>query len=84
MFKIGEKVVCINPIGNLTENKIYTVEGFNSYDNGLILKEIKSIKYVGAFKSFRFRKLDYEFAENLLSEIAKDFMKEENLKIQSN
>ena len=65
-FKIGEKVVCIDPIGGLVRNEIYTIEGFNSYDNGLILKEIKGIKYVGAFKIFRFRKLDYEFAENLL------------------
>jgi len=42
------------------------------------------INSFNAFSSSRFRKLDYEFAENLLSEIAKDFVKEDNLKLQSN
>lgn len=69
-FKIGEKVVCIDATGDLTKNEIYTIIGFNNYDNGLILQEIKSPKYLGAFKSFRFRKIDYEFAENLLKEIS--------------
>lgn len=79
-FKIGEKVVCVDPIDELLKGEIYTVEGFNSYDGGLILKEVKSkVGRKGAFKKERFRKLDYDFAENLLTEIS-EAMKSETIK----
>ena len=75
-FKIGEIVVCINAkrrwyrLGGLQLNEMYTVTGFNPYDGGLILKEVKSPRSAyHAFASNRFRKVDYSFAENILSEL---------------
>ncbi len=75
-FKIGEKVVCINnkrrwyKLGGLKRNEIYTVVGFNPYDDGLILREIKSPKSgFHAYSENRFRKIDYAFAEKILQTI---------------
>lgn len=76
MFKVGEIVVCVNAkrrwyrLGGLEQNEMYTVTGFNPYDGGLILKEIKSPRSgYNAFASNRFRKVDHAFATNLLQEI---------------
>ena len=76
MFKIGETVVCTNAkrrwfrLGGLQENEIYTIIGFNPYDEGLILKEVKSPgSAYHAFAANRFRKVDYSFAENVLNEL---------------
>ncbi len=45
---------------------MYTITGFNPYDGGFILKEIKSPSSAyHAFASNRFRKVDYRFAERL-------------------
>jgi len=75
-FKIGEIVVCINArrrwyrLGGLKENEMYTVEGFNPYDGGLILKEAKSPRSgCHAYAANRFRKVDYSFAEQVLAEL---------------
>lgn len=75
-FKIGEVVVCVNAkrkwyrLGDLQENQMYTVEGFNPYDDGLILKETKSPKSgYNAYRADRFRKVDYAFANNVLTTI---------------
>jgi hypothetical protein len=75
-FEIGEIVVCVNAkrrwykLGGLQENEMYTVTGFNPYDGGLILKEVKSPKSgYNAFAASRFRKVDYNFAENVLTEL---------------
>ena len=75
-FKIGDKVVCINDkrrwfkLGGLKKNEIYTVIGFNPYDDGLILREIKSPKSgFNAYAANRFRKLDYAFVEKVLQTI---------------
>jgi len=72
-FKIGEVVVCINArrrwfkLGGLKENEMYTITGFNPYDGGLILKEIKSPRSGhNAYASNRFRKLDYNFANSVI------------------
>jgi hypothetical protein len=60
MFYIGQKVVCIDDkiktigVGELKEDTIYTVEGFNDYDEGLILREIKSPSHLGAYLNERF------------------------------
>jgi len=82
-FKIGEKVVCINDkrrwykLGGLKKNEIYTVIGFNPYDDGLILREIKSPKSgYNAYAANRFRKLDYGFVNNVLKSITP--VKEQN------
>jgi hypothetical protein len=75
-FEIGEIVVCVNAkrrwyrLGGLQENEMYTVTGFNPYDGGLILKEAKSPKSgYNAFAASRFRKVDYNFAKNVMTEL---------------
>ncbi|RPD97703.1 hypothetical protein EGM88_07885 [Aureibaculum marinum] len=76
MFKVGEIVVCVNAkrrwyrLGGLRENEMYTVTGFNPYDGGLILKEVKSPRSgYHAFAANRFRKVDYAFATKVLEEL---------------
>lgn len=76
MFKVGEIVVCVNArrrwyrLGGLKKNEMYTVTGFNPYDGGLILDEVKSPRSgCNAFAASRFRKVDHAFAANLLKEI---------------
>ena len=78
-FEIGEIVVCVNAkrrwyrLGGLQLNEMYTVTGFNPYDGGLVLKEIKSPRSAyHAFTSNRFRKVDYSFAEKMLVEISQE------------
>ena len=75
-FKIGEVVVCINArrrwfrLGGLKKNEMYTIIGFNSYDGGLILEEVKSPKSgQHAYRAERFRKVDYDFAEKVITQI---------------
>jgi len=73
-FKIGETVVCVDAsrrwykLGGLKQNEMYTVIGFNPYDGGLILEEAKSLESgQQAYKADRFRKVDYDFADNILA-----------------
>ncbi len=73
-FKIGETVVCVNArrkwykLGALKENEMYTIIGFNPYDGGLILKEVKSKRSgYNAYRVDRFRKADYAFADVVLN-----------------
>jgi len=75
-FEIGEIVVCTNAkrrwykLGGLVKNEMYTVIGFNPYDGGLILKEVKSPRSGhNAYRADRFRKVDYAFAEKVLTTI---------------
>jgi len=75
-FEIGEVVVCTNAkrrwykLGGLIEGEMYTVEGFNPIDDGLILKESKSPSSgYNAYSADRFRKVDYSFANNILDDI---------------
>ena len=75
-FEIGEIVVCVNArrnwykLGGLKRDEMYTVIGFNPYDDGLILKEVKSPgSGCHAFAAERFRKVDYNFAENIIEEL---------------
>jgi len=75
-FEIGEVVVCVNArrrwyrLGGLKKNEMYTITGFNPYDGGLILKEAKSPRSgYNAYRADRFRKLDYKFADVLLSRL---------------
>ncbi len=75
-FEIGDKVVCLNAkrrmfqLGGLKENEIYTIIGFNPFDGGLILREVKSPQSgFNAYARDRFRKLDYEFVDNLIESI---------------
>ncbi len=75
-FKIGEIVVCVDAsrrwykLGGLKQNEMYTVIGHNSYDDGLILEEVKSpCSGQQAYKADRFRKVDYDFAENIIEQM---------------
>ena len=84
-FKVGEKVVCINPVHNLIKNEIYTVscifEKFGEY--GILVSELQPIA-TGILNGLyyysinRFRKLDHQFAEDLCKELAEQ-AKEEQL-----
>jgi hypothetical protein len=78
MFKVGQKVVCINnkPISNnfynsclakLKVNEIYTVIGTES--TGLQLKEVKSNHPLGGFDKSRFRPIDNDWVEELLCKL---------------
>jgi len=93
MFKIGEKVVCIDDENqyNITvrnservkKGEIYTVKGFTSI-SGVRLKEIHGGFFIydneeAGFKTERFRKLDHEFAENILAEITEAMQRQEIL-----
>ncbi len=76
IFKIGEIVVCVDAsrrwykLGGLKQNEMYTVIGFNPYDDGLILEETKSPgSGHQAYKADRFRKVDYDFADSILATI---------------
>jgi len=72
-FKKGEKIVCIdnkNGAEELEEKQIYTIAYIvedNQGRSGFILREFGKFD---AYYSWRFRKLDYDFAENLLKEIS--------------
>jgi len=75
-FEIGEIVVCTDAkrrwykLGGLIEGEMYTVEGFNPFDGGLMLKESKSPSSgYNAYRADRFRKVDYNFANNILDNI---------------
>jgi methyl coenzyme M reductase gamma subunit len=77
MFKIGEKVVCINPSSNLIKGQIYTVIYYSQFSDSILVAETQPTKNV-YFWGNRFRKLDYEFADNLLAEIS-EAMKQESI-----
>ena len=85
-FKVNEKVVCIDASANgfssgLIKHEIYTILQIVTPpigEQGLVLSEIKSLHYEGSWSVFRFRKIDYEFAENLLAEIS-EVMKSETI-----
>ena len=85
-IKIGETVVCINAkrrwyrLGGLQLNEMYTVTGFNPFDGGLVLKEVKSPRSAyHAFSANRFRKVDYSFAERIMAELQTTKTKTKNL-----
>lgn len=78
MYKVGQKVVCINDKqqnrgGKLIENTIYTIEGFNPFDNGLILMEEKGGGCFGAFRNDRFMPLtEYSKAQEAIEQLFKE------------
>ncbi len=48
-------------------NEMYTVRGFNPFDGGLVLREVKSPRSAyHAFSANRFRKVDYSFTERIM------------------
>jgi len=84
-FKIGGKVVCVEPIYNLKKDRDYEIKGIFDFGCGNILLDVGvengtnknyvscrcgKTHYVGSvYSNSRFRKLDYDFAENLLADI---------------
>lgn len=83
MFKIGEKIVCVDPSISLVKGEIYTVKIIRACTGGIMLKEVKTAPiYNGYFHWWRFRKLDYDFAEQVLFRIA-DQVKIEELELQN-
>lgn len=85
MFKIGEKVVCIDDsegfasgLKTLTIHEIYTIKSIRSCTGALTFKEIEA-PYLssGFYSANRFRKLDYQFTENLLAKIKEEVFNDE-------
>ena len=75
MFKIGQKVVCINANNGqlLVENEIYTVAGYSNYHpKGLMLKEISSNPVHVGFWEHRFRAIDDTWVEKLLCKLLEE------------
>lgn len=77
-FKIGEKVVCVDDkkqrFGGLILNEIYEVSEIHPFKKVLKIKGIVDYYHW----NYRFRKLDHDFAENLLKEII-EAMKSETI-----
>ena len=76
MFKVGQKVVCINAKGsqNLVENEIYTV--VRCWDDGaggaLLLKEVEPNFGHYAFFPHRFRAVDDTWVDELLYKLIQE------------
>lgn len=80
MFAIGEKVVCIdntNVAEELVKNEIYTIDFIIPDENGLIGLVLNGFDPYAAYYSYRFRKLDYNFSDNLLEEITRSVLSEQ-------
>jgi hypothetical protein len=83
----NDKLVCINnkpihpnnPFNNslskLVEGEIYTVE--KVVEGGCILVEIKSTHPNGGFDGSRFRKVDFNFGQEVCNEILEQIKEEE-------
>ncbi len=84
MFKIGEKVVCIDDsiglasgLKTLTINEIYTIKSIRNLTGALSFIEIKAPSVSSGFYSaHKFRKLDHSFAEKLLNKIKEEVSKD--------
>ena len=77
MFKIGQKVVCINAKNGqlLIENEIYTVAGYSSlHPKGLMLREIVSNPVQVGFWEHRFRPIDDSWVEELLCKLIEELV----------
>lgn len=73
-FEIGERVICIDPAGNLIKDNIYTVAFITHEGDGILLYEIQPSDGFDYFNIKRFKKLDPDgFADKILEEIKKSF-----------
>jgi hypothetical protein len=73
MFKVGEKIVCIDADGyfkGLVEGKRYTVKEVKKH-GGLKLYEIEAPPPCTGFNPNRFQKIDYNWLEELSEELEK-------------
>ena len=91
-FKVGEKLVCVEPVNELVKNEIYTVRGMyiSTYDPSQTVLYLEGIigeysylhkKEIG-YRASRFRKLDHQFSEDVIAEIIKQ-VKEESLTLSN-
>lgn len=93
MFKIGDKVVCVEhfkgiylktgikcPGENPVKGRIYTFDGFSTHPEGIYLEELNYINNMGfrvSFISYKFRKLSDIWSEQILEEIIEQVKEEE-------
>ena len=92
MFKIGQKVVCVDASGldlsygevPLELGKIYTIRGFYKHGDSVYLNEIVNKKHLydlgyleACYLLKRFRPLDETFAEETLKNIAEQIEQEQ-------
>ena len=82
-FKIGQKVVCVDPKNTVNKNlvygEIYTIVGIRIETGGLSLKEAPATSignFSGYYDKNRFRPLDHAFADEVEAMI-KEQLKEE-------
>ncbi len=79
MFKIGQKVVCIevDRYGLLKNDEIYTVSDINSR-GGVMVVEVDSRGYLsGYFVKEKFRPIDDDFAKEILERIKQEIEHEQ-------
>lgn len=75
MFKVGQKVVCIEgtPSGSVKEGKIYTFVGYSRvHPQGVLLKEAKSKHGDAGFWEHRFRPVDDTWVDELLCKLIEE------------
>lgn len=70
-FKIGEKVVCVEPTEELVKGEIYTISFVGQAGNVKVF-EATPIGYYLYFWEWRFRKLDHQFSEDLCAQLIKE------------
>lgn len=66
-FKVGDRVVCVYPVDNLVKNEVYTISFLEK--NFCILVELEFEPEFECYYLYRFRKLDYDFVEEVLKQI---------------
>lgn len=91
-FKVGQKVVCVEPTQDLVKGEIYTIECIAYCKCGKLnlgISEMPTDYYsaicdcgfedrrVKLKSAYRFRLLDHQFAEDVLAEITKSVQQEE-------
>lgn len=84
MFKVGQKVVCINnnftrkDMYPLTIGEIYTISVITGFYQGFFYIKLEGIPPIENYATEHFRPLDETFAESVLENI-KEQIKEEEL-----
>ena len=75
-FKVGEKVVCVDPCAELIKGEIYTITFVGFIDNVSVSEAEPDVPYIW-FKESRFRKLDYAHTERICAKIIESLKVEE-------
>jgi len=75
MFKIGQKIVCIDTskADNLILNEIYTVTGtVPNIPNTVTIKEVKPNRGTLGFWAWRFRAIQTDWVDDILCRVTKE------------